>query len=223
MLAWALLPLILFVAPATGMQVRARPGRPLTPDEVIAQKVHHADRVLVGRILSEYDTTVVRGPGSGLATFQHVRFAPERALKGSSSRRVIAFCSLPESDFRELGPAGRRGPDRPGYPGTLLLYVHRPDFPSAPESTYGGALQRSCPWVSIKGHEPSESGLVAWTKEEEAMARQAVARQSIDALIRRADRIVLGRVLPPSNTPASKPFAAPHSQPPRTIAVVSTL
>jgi len=53
--------------------------------------------------------------------------------------------------------------------------------------------------------------------------RKAVARQSIDALIRRADRIVLGRVLPPSNSTASKPFAAPHTQPPRTIAVARTL
>ena len=219
--ALACLLLILFVAPASGMTMPA-PGRPLTPDEVIAQKAHHADRILVGRILSEYDTTVVRGPHSGLATFQHVRFAPERTLKGSSSRREIAFCSLPP-DQDVLGPAGRRGPDRPGYSGTLLLYVHRPDYSrNSPEDTYGGAVQRSCRWVSLPA-EPSGPGLVAWTKEEEVKVRQAVARQSIEALIRGADRIVLGRVLPLSNTTASKPFAAPHTQPPRTIAVVRTL
>jgi len=51
--------------------------------------------------------------------------------------------------------------------------------------------------------------------------RRAVARQSIDALIRRADRIVLGRVLPASDARASPGSA--YSQPPRTIAASRTL
>jgi len=213
---------VAILLPHSAAALAPRPDRKLTQDDAIALSVHRADRIVVGRVPTEHDTTVSRGEHSGPATFHKARFSPERWLKGPRARGDFAFCLLPGDRAGGQEIVGTRGVELPGPRGTFILFVHRPDFPGAPAITYGGALQRSCTWVSIQTSDPYHvPGLYRWTDKEEAAVRRAVARQSIDALIRRADRIVLGRVLPPSNARPAPGSA--YAQAPRTIAATRTL
>ena len=118
---------------------------------------------------------------------------------------------------------GERSAERAWPQGTFIFFLQRPqEKQDAPSHTYLGALQRSCEWMSIEGQNSYFlSGSSPWTKALEAEVRRAVRRQSIDALIRSSDRIVLGRTLPHSGKRAAS--GSTYNGAPRTIAVSRTL
>jgi hypothetical protein len=220
--ALGLLAVLAVVSPARANS-QVAPGRELTRDDVLALTVHRAGSIVVGHMISQHDTTVQRGEHSGAVTFQKARFNPDRTLKGPALRGVLPFCWLPASELASHNRIGERSPDQVWTRGRFILFLHRPrEDLEAPEHTYLGALQRTCAWIAIE-ESPGYyfDSRYPWNSSLEAEVRRAVARQAIDALIRRSDRIVLGRVRPHSG---NRPAAGSHyNDAPRTIAVSRTL
>lgn len=225
---WAIVASVALLAlahgPAFALSTPAA-GRDLTRNDRMALTVHRAGAIVVGRMVSAHDTTIRNGPRG--ATFQKARFAPTRRLKGPALEREFSFCWLPAGQ-RPTGPgsrAGTRTPEIRWQRKPFLLFLQKPADRQAPADTYGGALRRSCAWYGIEA-ENSLGGFYlddrpVWSPALEKEVRAAIARQDIDALIRRSASIALGRVLPPSTKRASTPAARNAGL--RTIAVTRML
>jgi hypothetical protein len=189
------------------------PGRELTRDDVFALSIHRAGAIVVGQMISQRDTTVQRGKNRNPVRFQHGLFAPERRLKGPRTRGALSFCFLSDS-YR-----GRPGSPIAWHPGRFVLFLQGPT--EEREAWKYLWTEQRCEWFATDETGYFLAGLVAWTPAVEADVRREVGRQAIDGMIRRADRIVLGRVRPHSgNRPAAGSI---YNDAPRTIAVSRTL
>lgn len=196
------------------------PGRELTHDDRMALTVQRAGSVVIGRMVSDHDTTEESSD-----TFQKARFATDRRLKGPRVARSLSFCWLPRGMQARLpGTKPGRSLERPWPDDRFVLFLQKPDFKGASANTYGGALQRTCAWYAIQSpglHGYYLDDRLPWSAALEKQVRAAIARQEIDALIRRADRVVLGRILPASEKRAAS--GSTYNGAPRTVAVARTL
>jgi len=160
------------------------PSRPLRAGEELALQVAGARRILVGHIVSRYDTlydlTVARFPpvlrAAGVVTFQ-----PIRVLRGGAVRDPFRFI---EWSSRHAFSTDERAGDRGvtfEYPRSEPLIVFLEDLDERPRMTEDRGISR---WAS-KPLAPN------WSDEFEREVRAEVSRQSPEGLIASAERIVL--------------------------------
>jgi hypothetical protein len=163
------------------------PTRPLSEADRLALKVGEAALIVVGHVVSTYDSTTSVSV-AGAESMRHVlvvTFEPRQVLKGPRQSRTMRYVNWKESLYFVIG-------ERPGDRGPT--YDQRD---SAPMIVF---LDDLADWASEGAPVPEEKisrwatryPLVSdWTESFEQDVRNEVARQQPEAMASRADRIVL--------------------------------